>query len=170
MVRSFSLPNGERRMVSINASPMLDEAGSLRGAILTFNDITAAHEAQAKLRESEQRYRALFEQNPSGVGTTDLEGRILTANPAMLRIIGRRSLREIVGRSIEEFVAPEDVEKAREILRAVTHGTPRTTQVDLIAADGSRVRVEAAAIPIVVDGKLVGVHGVVTPITREKPE
>ncbi|HEY0663673.1 MAG TPA: PAS domain S-box protein, partial [Thiobacillaceae bacterium] len=51
-------------------------------------DISQREAAERRLAQSEARYRQLFEASIDGLGITDLEGRLLTANPAFLAMIG----------------------------------------------------------------------------------
>jgi PAS domain S-box-containing protein len=54
------------------------------------------------LRQSEERYKDLFENVPSGIYRTTPEGRILMANPALVRMLGYSSFDELVSRNLEE--------------------------------------------------------------------
>jgi PAS domain S-box-containing protein len=56
---------------------------------------------QAALDESEQRYRNLFENSVLGVYRTTPDGRVLMANPALLRMLGYSSLDELMARDLE---------------------------------------------------------------------
>ena len=52
--------------------------------------------ADVALRQSEKKYRELFEQSPVGIFRTTSTGRIVFVNPAMVRIIGASSPRDVV--------------------------------------------------------------------------
>lgn len=54
----------------------------------SFIDITARKKDEEALRESEERYRRLFESSLDGIAYTDLSGRILSANPAYVAMLG----------------------------------------------------------------------------------
>ncbi len=56
---------------------------------------------EADLRESEQRYRNLYENSPIGIYRTTPDGRILMANPALVRMLGYDSFEDLAARNIE---------------------------------------------------------------------
>ena len=72
---------------------------------------------QDAIRESEERYRLLFERNLAGVYRTTLAGRILECNEAMARIFGYGSRDELLGRDIRSlYPSDEDWQGFREAL------------------------------------------------------
>ena len=64
-------------------------------------DITERKKAEEALRESESRYRSLFEQSPLGIYQTTPDGKILAANVALLGMLGYASLEELSARNLE---------------------------------------------------------------------
>ncbi len=69
-----------------------DESGRPVAAEGIARDITASKAAEEALRESEQRYRTLFETIHQGVVYHDAEGQIIVANPAAMHILGAERL------------------------------------------------------------------------------
>jgi PAS domain S-box-containing protein len=67
----------------------------------SFIDITQRKQAEAKLLESEEKYRTLFETMALGVIYQDATGKIISANPAAIRILGR-SLEQLQGRASDD--------------------------------------------------------------------
>ena len=65
-----------------------------------FVDLTSPVVKQ--LKASEEKYRTLFEQSPIGIYRTTPDGRILLANPALLRMLGYESFEELSSRNLEE--------------------------------------------------------------------
>jgi PAS domain S-box-containing protein len=59
-------------------------------------DITGRKQAEEALRQSQERYRSIFENATEGIFRTTLEGRILIANPALARMFGYPSLQEMM--------------------------------------------------------------------------
>ncbi|MDY0019315.1 MAG: PAS domain S-box protein [Anaerolineae bacterium] len=68
--------------------PLLDEHGQLSGFLGVTRDIAARREAEKALRESEDKYRTLFETMAQGVVYQDADGKIISANPAAEQILG----------------------------------------------------------------------------------
>lgn len=64
--------------------------------VWSFRDVTARHAAEAALRDSEVRYRLLFEQNAAGVYVTQLDGTIIDCNATFATMLGYRRA-DIVG-------------------------------------------------------------------------
>ena len=66
-----------------------DVDGEVTGTIETIRDVTAAVEAENAVRESEERYRSLFEHSLDGVLVIAPGGAVVDANPAACRMLGR---------------------------------------------------------------------------------
>lgn len=107
--------DGREIPIEDSAAPIWDSAGNLIGIVLVFHDVTEKRKAQEALRESEAKYRTLFENMAEEVHFWELvrdeTGRIETwrlvdANPPTLRTWGRNSLDEIKGKTTDEILGP----------------------------------------------------------------
>jgi PAS domain S-box-containing protein len=94
---------------------------------------------QRALKETEDRYRALFDGVPVGLYRTTPGGEILEANPALVRMLGFHDPAQLRGVNVHELVDPE-ARLAEERLLA-EHGTVRTA-LRLRRADGTTIWVE----------------------------
>ena len=86
--------------------PVLDDEGQIRFVGGFSYEITAEHQAREALEASERRYRDLVETSEDIVTTQDLEGQILSANPATVKFLGYEREEQVVGRSLSDFMPP----------------------------------------------------------------
>jgi PAS domain S-box-containing protein len=93
--------------VLVSSSPINPKDLSA-GVIFTAIDITRRRRTEQALRDSEERYRMLFERNLAGVFRTRLDGRLLECNDAFARIFGYRSPGQAIREStLERHIEPE---------------------------------------------------------------
>ncbi|HEX5885472.1 MAG TPA: PAS domain S-box protein [Pyrinomonadaceae bacterium] len=124
--------------------------------------------AEAALRESEERYRELFENARDAIYVHDLEGNYMSVNRAAEQLSGY-TRDEIVGHNFVEFVAEEHVRHVRKSFCAKLAEQGATSyEVDVIAKDGRRIPVEVSSRAIYENGLLVGVQGMARDITERK--
>ena len=76
-----------------------------------LSDIVAQDYIEA-LRDSEARFRTIFEAATMGIALVDKDGRVVEGNPALQRMLGY-SLEELVNQMFTVFVLPEDAAGAR---------------------------------------------------------
>jgi len=123
---------------------------------------------EAALRESEERYRELFENARDAIYVHDLDGNYISINRAAERLCGY-SRDEIVGRNFAEFVALGHMDHVRECLLAKLAQSGETAyEVMVIAKDGRHVPVEVSSRAIYEKGVIVGVQGTARDITERK--
>ena len=103
--------------------------GETVGRVWSFRDVTDSKRTEKELRESEQRFRQVFNQGPLGIAVVDLDSRITTANRALCRFVGRRRT-ELVGSTFESFTYPGDVEKDAELAQRLFEGAITSYQTE----------------------------------------
>jgi diguanylate cyclase (GGDEF)-like protein/PAS domain S-box-containing protein len=120
------------------------------------------------LRDSEERYRELFENANDMVYTHDLAGRLTTFNRAAERLTGY-TREEAMRMSVDDLVDPGDLPLLRSMLTRKLNGeVPTAYELVMSAKDGRRVSVEVSTRLIVHDGKPLGVQGIARDITERK--
>ncbi|MBN1938801.1 MAG: PAS domain S-box protein [Candidatus Aminicenantes bacterium] len=95
-------PEGKAIHFETIKAPIFDEAGRVSGLVGITRDITERKNAEASLRESEERFRSLYENSTLGLYRTTPEGCILLANPTIVRMLGYESLDELINRNLEQ--------------------------------------------------------------------
>lgn len=83
-------PDGSEITVLVNIDPLLDEDGSLAGAVNCFQDITARKRAETRLAQRERWFHDLLQALPGAIYTTDPHGRITFYNEAAAELWGCR--------------------------------------------------------------------------------
>ncbi len=109
------------RWLLVSTEPLVDPlTGKPEEVIVTFVDITERKQVEETLRESEMRYRHIFEHSPIGIGISSLKGKVITANKAMEVITGY-TLKEF--RKINIADTYENKEDRKQLLDAINrHG------------------------------------------------
>lgn len=130
--------------------------------------IAARKRVEVALRESEERYRELFENARDAIYVHDLEGNYIRVNRATEALTGYER-EEIIGHNFVEFVAAEHVRYGHKSFYAKLAKQGETAfEVDVIAKDGRRVPVEVRTRAIYENGVMVGVQGTARDITERK--
>lgn len=99
-------PGGEVRFFQTTKIPFALSGAPGMAMLGVATDITERKRAEAALRESEQRFRALIEASPVPIALTRDE-RFVYVNPAYLQMTGFAALSEVAGHSIYDHLAPE---------------------------------------------------------------
>jgi len=159
---------GERSLGVLKAmSGQADTFGSPEEpALATLSQILGAVIGRARseeaLRQSEERYRATFDNLALGIVEGSLDGRLLRANEAMGRIVGR-PMDEIIGATIADLTYPEDRAEDQQLIRRLLDGeiTHYSREKRYVRGDGDLVWV-SVTISLVRDAsgapaKMVGI-------------
>jgi len=87
-IANIKKPNGETIVVEINSHLIKNNNGGVDQVEGTILDITEKYRLEQKLKESEEKYRTLFESSIDGIIMTDMEGKILDCNEKYSNMLG----------------------------------------------------------------------------------
>lgn len=141
-------PSGERRRVSVSVVPRYDRDRRLIGHFGVFRDITNLHTTQVALRESELRFREVFESISVGMLLTDQAGRVIDCNPAICRMLGY-SAEELRQSEMSDLVVTPDFERARSTMTPLPNShapRPLDSELRMRRKDGTVIWTETTAV------------------------
>ncbi len=93
--------DGRETVYETIKSPIWSSAGDIAGIVGVSRNIHDRKQTEAALRESEERFRTLYENATVGLYRTTPDGRILLANPTLVRMLGYDSFEELAARNLE---------------------------------------------------------------------
>ena len=163
--------DGEPISQDTTISPLRDARGRITHFVAVRRDVTEQEKAEAAIRASEARYRAVVDMQTEFIARITPAGRLSFVNDAYCRYYGR-TRDELLGREFNEFTLtlPEDRERDAAHLAALTPEQPtRTIELRRRLADGSVRSVEWADTAIFdAKGRLSEVQSVGRDVTEQR--
>ncbi|HXQ73909.1 MAG TPA: PAS domain-containing protein [Pyrinomonadaceae bacterium] len=137
------MPDGAVKYIHVLAHAERDQSGDIEyvGALM---DITARRRVEDELRKSEKRYRDLLDLSPDAIYMGDAEGKLVSANPAGLELLGCTA-QEAVGMSMLETYLPEERAAFRERVEKLNAGARLRYERTFVRKDATQVPVEVSA-------------------------
>ncbi len=129
--------DGGRRHISWTNTVLLDGAGTVEFIIATGMDNTEQKSAEAALRDSEARFRAVFMMAGIGIVLHDSDGLLLDCNPMFLRMLGYSRV-ELFNMNYDDILHPDDVTGRKDAYAQLFEGTHVTLAMEkrFIRKDG----------------------------------
>ena len=147
---------GEFIYLDVHKAPLFDRNNELIGVVGSARDITERKEMERKLIDSELKYRDLMENSPEGI-TIYVDGKIVYVNKATMRMMKASSKEDLIGKSIINFIHPDNQESVKERIKLVASAPVNailpSVEEKYIRLDGTEMYVEIKAMPIIYDGK-----------------
>jgi PAS domain S-box-containing protein len=152
-----------------NARAIRDDAGEILYYEGTVEDITENKRAEEAIKESEVRYRTLFENAPVGIYRTTPEGRIVAVNPALAKMLGYSSVTKLIGRDLNAGDFEPQYPRTHFMALMEERGEVTGLESTWRKEDGGTVYVRENARAIRDDfGKILYYEGTVEDITENK--
>ncbi len=167
---------GNERIVDCRTKVVLDEHGNRTAICGVSTDVTERRHTEETLRESEERFRSLYENTALGLYRTTPEGIILMANPALVQMLGYSTFEELAERNLSQAGYEPAYDRKSFQERVERDGSVRDLDSAWTRKDGSTlfVRESARAVcgpagrVLYYDGTVEDVTELVTAKAREK--
>ena len=138
----------------------------VQAIVVSYHNVTERKQAEETITLQKVLFQQLFANAPIGIAMVDDQDRIQNVNHAF-EITFQYRLEEIAGRQINDVIVPVNRrEEASQLSSYVLHGTTVQRETVRQRKDGSPVPVEIYGVPILRDGKTVGVYAIYVDITE----
>lgn len=147
-------PTGSR-WIDARISPARDKNGTIIAVLGISHDITARKRAEQALRESEEKFRTLFEASTDGIVIVAPESRQFRyANPAICRMLGYTEA-EMRAMGATAIHPKEDAQRVEAALEGIVRGDiALLLDIPCLKRDGTIVYADVNAAKITVDGRM----------------
>jgi len=159
--RLYFRKDGTRVPVLVESRIIHDARGEIIGLRTTLQDISKRKQMESEIRRSEERYHSIFENAVQGMFQTTVDGKLLAANAALLKMLGYDSFEELENVNLVAlYVNPGDRARLTDLLKE--SGSCSNVELILRRKDGRTITVlehsrlirDAAGNPLMLEGIL----------------
>jgi len=161
--------DGSTVWAEVKMTFLRDEAGHATGILGIARDVTERRKMDQALKDSEERYRSLFENSIEAIFTSDLDHNITSANKALGELLGY-AVEALVGMNWRDIVHAESTEYVfKEYNELLETGEPiRNMVYESMKGDGERRLTESHVSLVRKEDRTVGFQGTIRDITEHK--
>lgn len=161
-------PEGHVHHLSLTGRLQMDASGQAERLIGAVQDITERISTEDALRDSLERFKGLADFLPQSIFEMDLDGRLTFVNRWALQVFGYSEAEIAQGLTNLDVLVPEDRERAMRAAGETLAGGGLGRQYRCLRKDGSSFPVMIHSVPILKDGKAVGLRGIIFDLTELK--
>ncbi|MEO7720139.1 MAG: PAS domain S-box protein [Capsulimonas sp.] len=157
------------RLYSVHAAPIRNASGEVTCGMVMTQDITARKRAEDAVRNSEEKFRRIFETMADAYIMAGMDGAIVSVNPALVKLLGYKSAEEIIGLNTGRDIYVHHHERSAVIAVLKSAGAVQSYPLQFRRKDGSVIFADCN-IHFVYDdfGQPAAVEGTIRDITERK--
>jgi diguanylate cyclase (GGDEF)-like protein/PAS domain S-box-containing protein len=121
----------------------------------------------ARLEESRERFRSMFDFHPDAVALIDEHGRVVQANPALEKLSSYRT-HELIGAPLDILAPAQDAIEHAGLAQPLFHEISRGFEAAMRSKAGTALMVHVDTIPMRVRDRLEGVYVIARDVTHER--
>jgi PAS domain S-box-containing protein len=161
-------PDGTPYWLFGQTVPITDKEGNLSGWVGTITDITGQKLIEDALKESEEQYRALTENTPDILFSTDMAGMITYASPQVSKYGFRAE--DVIGKPLRNFIHPADIARVEDNLNLeLKKGAQFVSQFRILDKSGTiKWFEEKSSLRLDLSGQPIGIYGILRDVTERK--
>lgn len=161
--------DGTRRQLEGFVSLQKDSSGNPLAFRGTVRDITERKHAEKTIKESEERYRALFDRSLDIIYTIDFDGNFIDANPTALKRFGYTK-EEIPSLNVALLMDEDQLPLALKVIREIKkYGVQKDLlEIRLRHKNGTPIYIETKGSAVISNGKAVAIQSIARDITGRK--
>lgn len=120
---------GENRMIAWHNEQVLDKQGNIIGFISSGQDITEMQRTLSALRESEEKFKNIFDYSNTGIAIGDINGNVVDANSEYVKIVGYPKS-QLLKMKFFDFSHKEDLKKEKKLREKVLKGISDSYRIE----------------------------------------
>ncbi|GEM_PF-5261133 len=166
---TFVREDNSRFVGEMNIALVRNAQGDPKAYITTCRDITERKQADEALKKSEEKYRLLIDVMNDGFAVIDDKDVFVLVNPRMCDIFGCEHESDIIGRSILEFIPPDQHALIKAANNRRRTGVSETLEISILRFNGEIAILRFSSAPLFNEqGTYIGATGVITDLTENK--
>lgn len=152
--------------LSVSAAPMR-QGGKTDAILAVISDTTQRKQAEAVLRENEERFRNLVQGASDAITIVEADGTIRYSSPALFRVFGY-SEESAMGKNVFDYVHPDDRSRISEAFTAISKGSGESNSLEfrLRHSDGRWRDVECIGNNLLADRAIQGIVFTIRDVTE----
>nr|WP_319372872.1 PAS domain S-box protein [uncultured Methanobacterium sp.] len=147
----------------------VDVIPGTKKSVSSLLDITQRKQAEQALRESEERYKSIFDKSIDAIYIHDFQGNFIDANPVAISMLGYKK-DELENLSFASLLSPQQIPRAFKIINQIKNGgyQKEVSEYRLQKKDGSHIYVETKSSLLSFPGGKDLIQGIARDITDRK--